>query len=62
MFCQKQSPDVLYKKAVFKDFARFAGKQLCWSLFLIELQALSSATLLKRDSNTGVFLRILQNL
>ena len=38
------------KKAVLKNFAIFSGKQLCWGLFLI----------LKRDSNTGVFLCILQ--
>ena len=36
------------------------GKQLCWSLFSIKLQALGPATLLKTDSNTGVFLCILQ--
>ena len=31
------------------------------SLFLIKLQAWRPVILLKRDSNTGVFLRILQN-
>ena len=36
---QKQQPKVLYKKAVLKNFAIFAGKHLCWSLFLIKLQA-----------------------
>ena len=30
---------VLYEKAVLKDFAKFMSKQLCWSLFLIKLQA-----------------------
>ena len=34
------------KKAVLKNFAVFIGKHLC----------LGPATLLKRDSNTGVFL------
>ena len=38
----------------------FTGKHLCWSLFLIKLQALRSATSLKRDSITGVFLWIFQ--
>ena len=33
---------------------------MCWSLFLIKLQAFKLATLLKRDSNTGAFLCILQ--
>ena len=39
-----------------KNFASFTGKHLCWSLFLIKLHALRPATLLKRDSNTAVFL------
>ena len=39
----------------------FSGKHLCWSLFLIKLWAVSSATLLKRHSNTGVLLWILQH-
>ena len=32
----------------------------CWSLRLIKLQAFSPASLLKRDSKTGVLLCILQ--
>ena len=48
------------QKAVLENFAIFTGKQLCWSLFLIKLQAFKLATLLKRDSNTGAFLCILQ--
>ena len=39
---------------VLKYFAIFPGKRLCWSIFLIKLQAFRSVTLLKRDSNTGV--------
>ena len=35
------------KQGVLKNLANFAAKQLHWSLFL---------TLLKRESNTGVFL------
>ena len=44
------------KIGVLKSFEDFSGKRLCWSLFSIKLQALSLrlATLLKRDSNTGV--------
>ena len=41
------------KKAVLKNFAIFTGKHQCWSLFLVKL--------LKRDSNTGVFLSILRD-
>ena len=48
------------KICVLKNFAKFTGKHLCWSLLLIQLQTFRPATLLKRDSNTGVFLEILQ--
>ena len=48
------------QKAVLKSFAIFTGKHLCWSPFLIKLPALSRATLLKRDSNTAIFLWILR--
>ena len=44
------------KKHVLQNFANYTGKHLCWSLILIELQALKSAVLLKRDSNIGAFL------
>ena len=53
---KKQLPEVFYKKAVLKIFSIFTGKYLCLSLFLVKLRAFRSATLLKRDSNTGVFL------
>ena len=49
------------KKAVINNFAIFTGKHLCWSFFLIKLQPWRTGTLLKRDSNAGVFLRILHN-
>ena len=58
---QKQPPEVLRKEAVLKNLANFAGKHLCWSLFLIKLLARRSATLFKRDPNTGAFLRNLLN-
>ena len=48
MFCEK---DVL------KNFANFTGKHLRWSFFLIKRQDFWLVTLLKRDSNTGVFPR-----
>ena len=53
--------EAFYKKAVLKNFAIFLGKHLCWSLFLTNLQSFRTATLLKRDSNTSVFLWTLQN-
>ena len=51
---------VFYKKAALKNLAIFTGKQLCWSLFLIKLQAFNPASLLKRGSKTGFFLWILR--
>ena len=48
------------KKAVLNNLAILIKKYLCWSLFLINLQAYNLATLSQRDSNTGVFLWILQ--
>ena len=49
------------KKHVLKNFANFSGKHLCWSLSLIHLKASRPTTLLKKDSNTGVFLLNFQN-
>ena len=43
-----------------KNFAIFTGKHLCWSLFLINLEACRPGTLIKQGSNTDVFLWILQ--
>ena len=54
--------EVLWKKGVFKNFAKFKGKQLCWSLFFKKVEGLKRATLYwKRDSIIGVFLWILWN-
>ena len=47
---------MFFKIGALKNFAYFIGKHQCWSIFLIKLQAWRPATLLKRDSNTGVFL------
>ena len=55
-FAQKQSPEVFCKKRDFKNFAIFTRKYLCWSPFLIKFEDFRPATLLKRDSNTVVFL------
>ena len=52
---------MFFKTGVLRNFPIFTGKHLCWSLFLIKLQALQTATLLKRDFNTSVFLWILRN-
>ena len=61
-YFQKQPPEMFCKKrGVLKKFANFMGKHLYWSLFLIKLQAIRPATLLKRNSSTGVFLWNLRN-
>ena len=53
---------MFFKIGIPKNLSNFAGKQLCWSLYLIiKLQAYRSETLLKRDSNTGDFMKNLRN-
>ena len=55
---------MFFKTGVSRNVTIFRGKHLCWSLFLIKLQALRPETLFqpcpKRDFNTSVFLKILQ--
>ena len=53
---KKQPPEVFCKKIVFKNFAKVPGKNLCRSLFINKVESLK-----KTDSNTSVFLQILQN-
>ena len=38
-YVQKQPPEVFFKKGVLKNFANLTGKHLCWSLFLIKMEA-----------------------
>ena len=40
-------PEVFCKKGVVKNFAKFTGKHLCWSLFLNKVTGFKTATLLK---------------
>ena len=47
-FVQKQPPEIFCEKSALKNFANFAGKYLCWSLFLITLLVFRPATLLKK--------------
>ena len=53
--CRSSRSHMFFKIDVLKSFERFTGKHLCWSYLLIKLQAWP-ATLLKRNSSTGVFL------
>ena len=52
------SADAQYWTAISLNWQKhqFTGKHLCWILFLIKMPAFRLATLLERDSNTGVFL------
>ena len=44
------------RKGVLRNFTKVSGKHLCQSLFFDKVASLRPATLLKRDSGTGVFL------
>ena len=57
MFSFKSSHRMFCKKGVLKNFSNFTGKPVLESLLdkAAGLQA-CTATLLKRDSNTGIFL------
>ena len=46
------------KKSVLKIFANFTKEHLCWSLFLIMLQAFRPAILLKRDYSAIVLVKL----
>ena len=47
---------MFFKIGVLKSFAMFTGKHMCWSPFLIKLQAWRPATLFKRSTNTHLSL------
>ena len=47
------------KEGVPEKFAKFTRKHLCQSLFFNKIAGLKPATLLKRDSGTGVFAKFL---
>ena len=57
---QKQSPEVL-RKGVLRNLTKFAGKHPCQSFFFDKVVGLRPASLLKRDSGTGVFQWISQH-
>ena len=47
--------EVFCEKGVLESFTKFTGKHLCWSLFFNKVAGLRPESLLKRDSNSGVF-------
>ena len=49
------------KKGVLKNFANFTGKRMCWSPFLIKLQALG-LELYYKETPTVVFFEICENV
>ena len=53
--------NLFFKTGFLKNSGNFSGKHLRLSFFLKKLQDFKSATSLKRDSNTGVFLKNLGN-
>ena len=55
IFKKFYSQEVFCKTGVLKNFAKFAGEHLCWSLFLNNATGLSPATLLKRTLRHGCF-------
>ena len=48
-FFRSSSPELFYKKVVLRNFAKFAGKHLCQSLFLSKVAGLRLATLFKKE-------------
>ena len=59
---RSSSSQMIFKIDALRDFAVFTENTFEGrSLFLVTLQAGRSATLLERDSNAGIFLRILRN-
>ena len=58
---QKQSSSrsqIFFGITVLKNLALFTGKNMCWNLNLIKLQASRPAILLEMNSNIGVFCEI----
>ena len=43
------------RKSVLRNFTKFTGKHLCQSPFFNKVAGLTPATLLKKNSGTGVF-------
>ena len=52
---KRQPSEAFYTKDALKKIAKFIRKQLFRSLFFNKVAGLKPVTLLKRDSDTGVF-------
>ena len=55
-------PEVFSKKGIPRNFAKFTGKHLCWSLFFNKVAGWDPQLYSKRGCSTGVFLWILPGL
>ena len=49
-WCRSNRSQILFKTGALNHFPTYTGRTLCWSLFLIRLQAWRPATLLKKTS------------
>ena len=59
--CRSSHPEVLCKKGVLRNLAKFIGKHLCQSLFFNKVAGSGLQLYWKRDFSTSVFLWILRN-
>ena len=53
---QKQPPELFFKNKRFKKFCKFHKKATVSESYFIKVAELSPETILKRDSNTSIFL------
>ena len=53
--CRSSCSQMLFRKGALKNFTKFTGKYLYWSLFLLKLQVWRLATLLKKENPTHAF-------
>ena len=56
MYGQRQPPEVFCQKNLFLETSQISHENTCIGVFFDKVAALKLATLLKRDSNTDVFL------
>ena len=54
-FYRSNRAQMLFKIGVFRNFAKFTGKRLCWSLFLIKLQVRRGLLLVKWQASVCNF-------
>ena len=52
---RSSSWQMCFKRSVFENFAKFTGKFLCWSLFLIKLYKPEGLQLYQKETPTQVF-------